>query len=57
MLYFIPLVNIIVALVVALDVSRNFGQGALFGVGLWLFPAIFYLIIGFGDFRYRPAAA
>ncbi len=37
----------------ALDVSKNFGHGAGFGILLWLFPMIMYLVLGFGGSQYR----
>lgn len=52
-LYFIPIVNFIIAIIVAIDVSRNFGHGAGFGILLWLFPMIVYLVLGFGSSTYR----
>ncbi len=55
-LLFIPIVNWIIALIVKLGVSQNFGKGSGFGVGLWLLPIIFYPILAFGDAQYRPAA-
>jgi hypothetical protein len=54
-LYFIPIVNFIIAIIVALDVSKNFGHGAGFGILLWLFPMIMYLVLGFGSSTYKPA--
>ncbi|HEU5187833.1 MAG TPA: DUF5684 domain-containing protein [Candidatus Saccharimonadales bacterium] len=52
-LLFIPLVNVIVSLVVALDMAKAFGKSTLFGVvGLWLFNIIGYLILAFGDAKY-----
>ena len=54
LLYFIPIVNIIVSVIVALGVAKNFGKSAAFGiVGLWLFSLIGYLIIGFGSAKYQ----
>lgn len=58
-LYLIPLVNIVIAIVVAIDVAKAFGQSALFGFFLnFLFGGIGFLILGFGNYRYvgRPAA-
>src|SRR6185436_6816575 len=51
-LFFIPIVSIVMSLLVSLDVARNFGKGAGFGVGLWLLPMIFYPMLGFGDAQY-----
>lgn len=55
----VPVVNIVVYLVVAIDLARSFGRSELFGVfGLWLFSIIGLLILGFGSSRYLgPAAA
>jgi hypothetical protein len=54
LLYLIPIVNLIVSIVVALEVAKNFGKGGGFGVGLAFLPFIFYPILGFGDARYQP---
>jgi hypothetical protein len=58
-LFLIPLVNIVVGLIVAIDIAKSFGQSALFGVILLFFlSGIGYLILGFGSYRYvGPAAA
>jgi hypothetical protein len=57
LLFFIPCVNFIIAVLVSLDVAKNFGKGAGFGVGLAFLPFIFYPILGFSDARYQPSAA
>jgi Family of unknown function (DUF5684) len=54
--YFIPLVNIVVWLIVALDIAKNFGQGSGFGILLWIFPGIMFLVLGFGNYQYRQVA-
>jgi hypothetical protein len=57
-LYFIPVANIVVAIVVAIDVAKVFGQSAIFGFFLnFLFGGIGYLILGFGNYQYRKPAA
>ena len=57
-LMFIPFVNFVIAIVVAIDMARSFGKGVGFGIGLILLTPIFYMILGFGDARYQgPAAA
>ncbi len=53
-LFFIPFVNIIIWLIVALGISENFGHGAGFGVLLWLFAPIMFLVLGFGSSEYKP---
>jgi hypothetical protein len=57
LLYFIPLVNIAIAIVVAIDIAKAFGQSAAFGFFLLFFLCgIGYLILGFGNYRYRGTA-
>jgi hypothetical protein len=58
-LFLIPLVNIAIGVIVAIDVAKVFGQSAVFGVVLlFLLGGIGYLILGFGDYRYvGPATA
>ena len=53
-LFFIPFVNIIMWLIVALGISENFGHGAGFGILLWLFAPIMFLVLGFGTSEYKP---
>jgi hypothetical protein len=53
-LLLIPIVNFVIAVVVSLDVAKNFGKDALFGLGLAFLGFIFYPILGFGSARYQP---
>ncbi len=52
-LFFIPLVNFVVVILVALAVAERFGKGLGFGLGLAFLPMIFFLILGFGDAQYQ----
>jgi hypothetical protein len=52
LLFFIPIVSLIVYIMVLVDVSRAFGKGALYGVGLAFLPFIFFPMLGFGDAEY-----
>jgi len=57
LLFFIPLVNIAIAIVVAIDIAKAFGQSAVFGVVLlFLLGIIGYLVLGFGNYQYRKPA-
>lgn len=58
-LMFIPLVNIVIAAIVAMDMAKSFGQSAVFGIVLlFLLGGVGYLILAFGSARYLgPAAA
>ena len=59
LLMLIPGVNLVIAIILAIDVAKAFGKGVGFGIGLILLPFIFYPILGFGSAQYqgpRPAA-
>jgi hypothetical protein len=55
--YFIPLVNVVIAVMVTLAVARAFGKGVGFGLGLIFLGFIFYPILGFGSATYQPQPA
>lgn len=55
-LLLIPLVNIIVEVIIALDIAKAFGKSVLFGIfGLIFFSPIGWLMLGFGDAKYVGA--
>jgi len=57
-LLFIPFVNIVIDAILSIDLAKSFGKGAGFGIGVWLLPFIFILILGFGSAKYAgPSAA
>jgi len=52
-LYLLPFVNIVVAIVVAVGVARAFGRGPFYGFLLhFLLQPIGYLVTGFGSAKY-----
>lgn len=53
---FIPVVNIIVAIMFALKLGESFEKSTLFKVGLILIPSIFTLILGFDNSSYMGPA-
>jgi len=55
-LFLIPFVNFVMAIIVSIDVAKNFGKGTGFGLGLAFLGFIFYPILGFGDAQYVGAA-
>ena len=57
LLMFIPLVNLIIWIILCIDVAKNFGKGAGFGIGLLVLPFIFFPILGFGSAQYQVASA
>ena len=53
-LFFIPFVNIVITLIVALDLAKVFGKSGAFGFFLnWLLMPIGQLITGFGAAKYK----
>src|SRR5271157_731475 len=57
-LYFIPIVNIIIWIIVAIDLAKSFAKTTGFAVGLIFLAFIFIPILGFGPSNYvGPAAA
>jgi len=52
LLLFVPLVNVIIAVIVALDLAKSFGKGVGFGLGLMFLGFIFLPLLAFGDAEY-----
>ncbi|MEZ6055242.1 MAG: DUF5684 domain-containing protein [Planctomycetaceae bacterium] len=58
LLLLIPIVGLIIAIVVTIDLAKSFGKGAGFGLLLIFLPFIGYPMLGFGSARYvGPAGA
>ncbi len=51
-LFFIPIVNVIIVIITYNDVAKSFGKGVGFTVGLILLSPVFVLILGFGSAVY-----
>ena len=57
LLYLIPLVNIVFAIIVAVKVGAAFGKGGVFSLFLlWLVSFIGYCIVGYGSSVYQGPA-
>ncbi len=57
-IFLIPVIGWIWAIIAMNDLSRSFGRGGWFTVGLVFLPFIFFPILAFGSARYQgPAAA
>ena len=57
-LYFIPIVNFIIWIIVSIDLAKSYAKSTGFAVGLIFLPFIFLPILGFGPATYMgPAAA
>ncbi|MFR9502895.1 MAG: DUF5684 domain-containing protein [Rikenellaceae bacterium] len=55
-LFLIPIVNVIFLIMTLNGISKNFGKGVGFTVGLLFLPFIFFLILAFGPAQYAPKA-
>lgn len=54
LLFFLPVANIVVTVILAIDTAKAFGRDAVFGVvGLWLLPLIGYLVLAFNKDKYK----
>ena len=51
-LMFVPVVNLVIAIVEAGALARVFGQGTGFAVGLFFLPFVFYPVLAWGDAQY-----
>jgi Family of unknown function (DUF5684) len=56
LLFLIPIVNIVIAIIVGIDIAKNFAKSAGYGVGLALLGFIFAPMLGFGDAAYTQPA-
>jgi len=52
-LFFIPLVNFVAAILLSLALAEKFGKGAGFGIGIAFLSFVFLPILAFGDARYK----
>lgn len=57
LLYFVPIVNIVIGIIVTHALSTSFGKGAGFTVGLVLLGFIFYPVLAWGDAQYQGPTA
>ena len=57
-LFFIPLVNLVIWFLVSVDLAKSFDHGMGMAIGLFLIPWIFFIYLGWGESQYYgPAAA
>ena len=52
LLLLIPIVNIVITFMVYINVAKNYGKDAGFGVGMVFLPVIFIPVIAFGNAVY-----
>lgn len=51
-LFFIPVINGLIFIVINIDIAKNFGKGPGYGLAMWLLPFVFWPLLGFGDETY-----
>ena len=56
LLFLVPLLNIVIAIIVLNDLSKSFGHGVGFTLGLLFLSLIFLYILAFGSSTYRGPA-
>jgi hypothetical protein len=52
LLMLIPVVNVVIAVLIMIELAKVFGKDGGFTVGLILLPYVFYPILAFGDAKY-----
>lgn len=57
LLLLVPFVNIYASYKLHAGVSRAFGQGIGFALGLWILPFVFFPLLGFSDYTHRGTPA
>lgn len=56
-LFFVPIVSFVIAIIVSVDVAKAFGKGVGFALGLIFLGFIFYPVLGFGSAQYQGPPA
>jgi hypothetical protein len=56
-LYFIPIVNFVIAIIVLYDLCKSFAKSGAWVLGFLFLPFIFFPILGFGEAQYVGPAA
>lgn len=51
-LYFIPLANTVIGIIVSIALAESFGKDTGFAIGIILLPIVFYPILAFGGSKY-----
>ena len=53
LLFLVPIVSIVIAFIVYIELAKRFGKGTGFGIGLVLLSIVFLPILAFGDAQYQ----
>ena len=52
-LFFIPIVSLVIVILPYIDLAKNFGKSTGFAIGLIFLPFVFFPMLAFGDARYQ----
>ncbi|MCP4357781.1 MAG: signal peptidase I [Chloroflexi bacterium] len=52
LLLFVPILNIVIWLMMCLDFAYAFRKSTLYGILIFFFPWLMFLLLGFGDAKY-----
>jgi uncharacterized membrane protein YoaK (UPF0700 family) len=55
LLFFLPLINFICFVIIAVDLARVFGKRRAFAIGLAFLNPVFVALLAFGDAEYQYA--
>ena len=55
LLYFIPLVNVVIAILILIGIAERFGRGTGTALGLVFLTPIFFCILGYGSAEYSAS--
>lgn len=53
-MFFVPCLNLVAAIMIALRLAKAFGKDTMFGVGIILLGIVFLPLLAFGDATYQP---
>ena len=56
-LFFVPIVSVVIVFVISIEMAKVFGKGAGFGIGLVFLPFVFYPMLAFGSAQYKGVPA
>lgn len=55
-LFLIPFVSFVAAILIYISFAKSFGKSAGFGIGMILLPFVFFPMLAFGDAKYQGPA-
>jgi hypothetical protein len=56
-LVWVPVIQVVAAILVNVEVAKRFGKSEAFGLGLALLGFVFYPVLGFGSDQYQEGTA